>query len=253
MLFGRTFQEYDSPGRPLVAIVNETMARNYWGPTLPPGACVLVYGSPCRRVVGVVEDANDAPGVAAAPMRFYLPLSDAQPGGTVVIRARAGDAAALAARVKAALPPTPRPTIDVASDRLARVLRPWRTATALFVMLGVTALTLACLGIYSIMSYTASERVHELGVRVALGASASDVLRLVIGGGLRLAIAGGLAGLAAAAAGGHLLASLLYDVSPFDPLVYAVAFVFMITAGAASMLPAALRAARVDAVVALRE
>jgi ABC-type antimicrobial peptide transport system permease subunit len=79
------------------------------------------------------------------------------------------------------------------------------------------------------------------------------VLRLVIGGGLRLAIAGALAGLAAAAAGGHLLASLLYDVSPFDPLVYAVAFVFMITAGAASMLPAALRAARVDAVVALRE
>ena len=119
--------------------------------------------------------------------------------------------------------------------------------------LGVIALVLACVGVYSIVSYGASERVHELGVRVALGATRRDLLRLVIGGGLRPAIVGGVCGLAAAAAGGRLLAALLFDVSPFDARIYAGALAGLIAAGLGAMLPAALRASRVDAVVALKE
>jgi ABC-type antimicrobial peptide transport system permease subunit len=91
-----------------------------------------------------------------------------------------------------------------------------------------------------------------MGVRVALGASAGDVRRLVIGGGLRLAVAGGLIGLVGAAAVGRLLSALLFDVSPFEPGIYSAAFVVMMLAALASMMPAAQRAARVDATVALR-
>ena len=186
-------------------------------------------------------------------MRFYLPLPDTQPGGTVVIRTRAGDAAALAARVKAALPPTPRPTIDVAADRLARVLRPWRTATALFVMLGVTALTLACLGIYSIMSYTASERVHELGIRVALGASPAQVIALAVREIVPPVALGVAAGCGLALVLARVAGSLLYGVAPSDPVTFvgaplALGFIAFV----AAWLPAR-RASRIDPAQVLRQ
>jgi predicted permease len=252
VVWGRGFTADDVTGE-AIAVVNETMARNYWSGTIPAGACVLRSGSPCARVVGIVEDVRDTPGAGVTPMRFYLPLDPAyvRPA-TLVVRVD-GDAAVEAQRVRAMLPGGARVTVDVISHDVARALRPWRTAAALFLALGAIALTLACVGVYSIISYSASERVHELGLRVALGATRGDLLRLVLGSGLRLAIVGGLVGLAAAAAGGRLLSSLLYDVSPFSPPVYALALVCLTVAGAAAMLPAALRASRVDAVVALRE
>jgi ABC-type antimicrobial peptide transport system permease subunit len=151
------------------------------------------------------------------------------------------------------LPAGQRATIDVVGDRVDRAMRPWQTAAWLFSSLGAVALVLACAGIYSIVSYGAAERMHELGVRVALGATRRDLVRLVMGGGLRLAAAGSLAGIVAALAGARLLASLLFDVSPFDPRVYAVAVVCLAVAGTAAMLPAVMRASRIDAVIALRE
>ena len=252
VLWGRTFTADDAHGEP-VTIVNEAMRRNYWGATLPPGACVLPYGNPCARVVGVVEDLHEAPAGATPAMRYYMPLTEYSNPNTIVVRAAGVPAADTAARIKAVLPAGQRATIDVVPERIARALRPWHAATLLFVALGVVSLALACAGIYSIVSYSASERLHELGVRVALGATPVELLRLVIGGGLRFAVIGGVLGLAAAAAGGQLLSSLLYDISPFDPRVYAVAFVSLLIAGVGAMLPPALRASRVDAVVALRE
>jgi predicted permease len=252
VLLGRTFTAADAHGEP-VTIVNEAMQRSYWGAALPPGACVLQYGHPCARVIGVVEDLREAPAGAAPAMRYYMPLTEHSDPNTIVVRAAGVPAADAAARIRAVLPAGQRATIEVVPARLARALGPWRAATLLFVALGVVSLALACAGIYSIVSYSASERLHELGVRVALGASPSDLLRLVIGSGFRFAVIGGVLGLAAAAAGGRLLASLLYDVSPFDPGVYAAAFAGLLAAGAGAMLPPARRASRVDAVVALRE
>jgi ABC-type antimicrobial peptide transport system permease subunit len=171
----------------------------------------------------------------------------------VLTRVDAAAAPALAARIKTLLPPVPRPVIDVVSDRLARALRPWRTSTQLFVGLGLVALALACIGTYSVMSYGASERVQEVGVRIALGATAADVRRLLVGEGLRLTGVGGVLGLGAALALGRLLESLLFGISLFDPWAYLLALLAMIAAAVAAMLPPSIRASRVDAVVALRQ
>lgn len=252
VLWGRGFRRDDVEGEP-VSVVNTSMAQAYWGAELPPGACVLVRGRACARVVGIVEDVREAPGTAPAPMRFYLPLDTRYvTASTLVLRAPAEGAADLASRVRAMLPATQRAVIEITQDRIDLAVRPWRTATILFVTLGLVALTLACVGIYSIVSHAASERVHEMGVRVALGADARDLIGLVVRSGLRLAAIGGAIGLVGAALGGHLLAALLFDVSPFEPGVYVAAWVGMTLASLVAMLPPARRAARVDAVVALR-
>jgi putative ABC transport system permease protein len=256
LISGRTFTEDDVTGEP-VAIVSVSMARNYWGAIVPAGACVLPVGSPCARVVGVVDDIREAPGVET-PMRYYLPLDAAHaaaPGQptTLVVRVASGDGPGLAARVRAMLPPTQRASIEVTADRLDHALRPWRTATWLFVGLGLTALVLACLGVYSIIGYGALERRRELGIRAALGATRRDLAGLVLGGGLRLALVGGLLGLVLSAAAGRLIASLLFDVSPFDGRVYFAALVAVLVAATGAMWPAVRRASRVDPVIALRE
>jgi CBS domain-containing protein len=250
---GRAIGAEDTAGSEPVAVVNESMARRYWGGTMPPGSCILPYGRPCARVVGVVDDVRDAPGGAAPPMRFYLPLTQVDRGPVaVIVRTDAERASMVAAALKSSIPSGRRATVEVIADRVGRSLRPWRTATLLFLGLGAVALALACIGIYSVMSYVASERVHELGVRIVLGATARDVLRLVLADGLRLTMIGGVIGLMGAAAGARLLSSLLFEVSPFQPMVYAVGLLCLSTAGLCAMMPAAMRASRVDPVVALR-
>jgi ABC-type antimicrobial peptide transport system permease subunit len=122
----------------------------------------------------------------------------------------------------------------------------------MFSAFGLLALVLAAIGLYSVIAYNVAQRTHELGVRMALGAQRSDVLRLVISEGLRLAIAGVVMGAAIALAAGHWLAPLLFDESPRDPIVYvAVAAVLLLVSTAASWLPAR-RAANVEPTRALR-
>lgn len=252
--WGRSFTADDVSGEP-VAIVNRSMARNYWGDTLPAGACVLPVGSPCARVIGIVDDVIEAPGSSQpAPMRYYLPLDPRYvEASTLVIRTEPGAESEAGARVRAMLPPTTRLTVDVIATRVGRAVSPWRSATLLFVALGAVALVLTCVGLYSIVHHSASERAHEFGVRVALGATTRDLTALVLRGGVRLTIVGGLLGLAGAAAGGRLLAALLFDVSPFDPRIYIAAFAALVAVGVGAMLPPARRAARADAVVTLRD
>ena len=103
------------------------------------------------------------------------------------------------------------------------------------------------------MSYAASERVQEVGVRIALGATAADVRRLLVGEGLKLTVVGAAVGIGAALIVGRLLESLLFAISPFDPWAYLIALAAMVAAAIAAMLPPSLRASRVDAVVALRQ
>jgi predicted permease len=257
VIAGRGFTADDLAGEP-VAVVSASMARNYWGATLPAGACVLPVGSPCARVIGVVEDVRDAPGVDP-PMRFYLPLdaAHATPPGplplTLLLRAPADEGPALAARVRAMLPSSQRVTIDVTSDRVDRALRPWHTAAWLFVGLGLTALVLACIGVYSIIGYGALERRQEMGIRAALGATRGDLMALILGGGLRLALAGGVIGLVVSAIAGRLMSSLLFDVSPFDVRAYVAALIAVLLAATGAMWPAVGRASRVDPVIALRD
>ena len=131
-------------------------------------------------------------------------------------------------------------------------MRPWKLATMLFMALGGVALALACVGVYSVMSYIASERIHELGVRIVLGAREADILLLVLTNGLRLVAMGAALGLLGAALGARLLSSLLFGVSPVDPAAYGAAVTVMILVGIAATLVPALRVMRTDPTVALR-
>ncbi len=138
------------------------------------------------------------------------------------------------------------------SDYLDRQLQPWQVGAQLFSAAGLLALLVAIVGIYSTISYTFSQRTHEIGVRMALGARASSVLRLVVGEGVRIVLIGVVIGILLVLAGGRLIASLLYDTSPHDPVVLAsVAVTLVVIAIVACVVPA-WRALRIDPVQALR-
>jgi ABC-type antimicrobial peptide transport system permease subunit len=186
-------------------------------------------------------------------MRFYLPLSKSpRTMGALLVRTEPSDVPAVAAAARAAAPSPRPPTVEAVSDRIARELRPWWTASILFTVLGALALTLACVGIYSVMSYLVAERLHEMGIRLALGASGPAVVRLVLGSGLRLIVAGSALGIVASFALGRLLQALLFQVSAYEPLIYALAMLSLALLATLAMLPAALRASHVDPVDALR-
>jgi predicted permease len=253
IVHGRGLNADDIRGGEVVAVVNESMARRYWGSVIPSGGCVRVAPWPCARVVGVVQDVRDAPAGAPPPMRFYLPLDQYdRPAGALVVRTTSAKAPAVVAGLRAAIPPGQRLTVEIVADRVSRATRPWRTAMLLFLALGAVALALACVGVYSVMNYLVSERLHELGVRIVLGATRRDVLHLVLGNGLRLTVLGGTLGLMCAAATGRVLGTLLFDVSPFNPAIYGLAFACLAAAALTAMLPPALRASRLDPVSALR-
>ena len=159
---------------------------------------------------------------------------------------------AIAAILKSMIPATQGPQIEVISDRINVSMRPWKLATMLFMTLGGVALALACVGVYSVMNYIASERIHELGVRIVLGAQAGDIVRLVLAGGFRLVATGALLGLVAAALSARLLSSLLFGVSPTDVTVYTAAVVILVAIGIVATLVPALRVMRTDPTVALK-
>jgi predicted permease len=253
VLQGRGLLATDATSGEPVAVVNQAMARRYWGSGSPFGSCIMNSRYGCARIVGVVSDVRDAPGGAAPPMRFYLPLSQTpRTMDALVVRTGTADVAVVAAAARGAVAAPRPPTVEAVSDRISRELHPWWTATLLFTVLGALALALACVGIYSVMSYLVAERLHEMGIRLALGASGSAVVRLVLGSGLRLILAGSVLGLLASLGLGRLLQALLFQVSAYEPLIYALAVLSLALLATLAMLPAALRASRVDAVDALR-
>jgi ABC-type antimicrobial peptide transport system permease subunit len=249
---GRVFTPNDVMGSEMVAVVNETMARQVWNGESPFGTCILLQGG-CAQVVGIVEDVRDTRGGGSPLLRYYLPLAQRTDSAeALVLRTSPEKAPAIAAILKSMVPATQGPQIEVISDRINVSMRPWRLATMLFVALGGVALALACVGVYSVMSYVASERIHELGVRIVLGAQAGDIVRLVLAGGLRLVALGAVLGLIAAVLSARFLSSLLFGVSPIDAPVYVAAVAILAAIGIVATLVPALRVMRTDPTVALR-
>ena len=252
---GREFTASDRAGAPPVAIVNETLARRFWPGESPLGKRFLAGGQE-REVVGVTGDGKYGSYRDEEVAFYYLPLAQNPSADlTVHVRARGETAPALEAirREMAAI------DANVALQQamplkamLDFMLYPQRMAAALIGVFGLIGLLLAGTGIYGILAYHVSQRTREIGIRMALGASATGVLRLVVAQGLTLTGVGIAAGLLVAFAATRLLSSMLYGVSATDPLTFiGVPLLLAAVAALASYLPAR-RAVRVDPMVALR-
>ena len=259
---GRSFTTSDREGTELVAIVNERMAHSYWPNGDAIGSCLMIEerDAPCRRIVGIASDAHINAIIEEPAPVYYLPLaqsSDEWKGaGTIVVRARAGRVASADAAVTRELRSAigSFATIEVRpmDAALARQLHQWRLGAALFSVAGILALLVAAVGIYSTVAYMTSQRTHEIGVRIALGARSTNIARVVIARGVGIVAAGIAVGVLAALAMGRLVASLLYGVAPHDPVVLgSVAVALLVVAAAASLTPA-WRATRVDPMETLR-
>lgn len=258
---GRAFTDADNAGAQHVAVVNETMARLIWPDADPLGQTMRIGSDPVPfQVVGVVEDARENSVTDALVVQYFVPLaqSDSVLHGSVtslMIRT-AGPAGQLVGTVRreiqASSPDLPYPNIDPMPALFADQLRPWRLGSTLFTLFGALGVLLAAIGLYGVLSYGVSQRTQELGIRIALGAGRRRVLGLVLRQGVRLTLAAVLLGAGGALIAGRAIASLLYGVSPHNPLVLiAVTATLTLVAFVASYVPAR-RATRVDPMVALR-
>jgi predicted permease len=258
LLQGREFTQQDDENAPRVAIVNQTFAQRFWPGADPIGKRFSLYGAdePQMQVVGIAQDGKYA-GLNEEPRPFvYRPLWQGRIGSTtLVVRARTEPAKLLAAvrnelqRMDATLPLASART---RIEQLSFPLLPARVAAALLGSFGLLALALAAIGLYGVMSFSVARRTHEIGVRMALGAEARDVLALIIGQGMKLTVLGMGIGLVVSLAVTRLMKSLLYGVSATDPLTFAgIALLLALVALLACWIPAR-RATKVDPMIALR-
>jgi predicted permease len=255
LVSGREFTRNDDENSPRVAIINETMAGKYWSGKDPIGQRLKVKDT-WMQIVGVAKTVNYETKLEAPRSFFYVPVrQNFFVGNALLIRTRETPGAitnALAREVHA-LDPTLAP---YAADRLQEQVDgrgyTQRLAATLLAIFGGMALFLAAIGLYGVMSYSVSQSTRELGVRMALGADAGSVLRLVLSRGLRLTTAGIAFGAIAALVLTRLMGNLLYKVSPRDPLAYGAALIVLVGVALIACFLPARRATRVDPVRALR-
>jgi len=256
LLSGREFTRADNESAPLVAIVNETMAARYWRGEDPISKRLQVKDR-WMVVVGIAKDSKYARFLEPPKSFFYVPLRQNFAVRTVLhIRTQQPPstlAAALVREVHALDPDLAPQELITMRQHVDRSTASQRIAVTLLSVFGGLALLLAVIGLYGVMSYAVSQSRRELGLRMALGARASDLLRLVMSKGLALTAGGVVLGAAAALGLTRLLGYMLYKVSPRDPLAFASALVVMTVASLAACLLPAWRATRTDPVRALRD
>jgi putative ABC transport system permease protein len=260
LLRGRLFSERDSPSNPTVAIISETLARRYFANQDPIGR-QMRFGFPpngnvSRQIVGVVGDVRDvALSQEPGPM-MYVPFAQAPLyGGEVVVRSSLSTSS-VAAAIRQAVHSIDKnlPVTDVGAfpDALGQSVSRERFRTFLLGSFSAIALALAAVGVFGVISYSASQRTHEIGIRMALGARRRDVLHLILGQGAKLALLGLGIGVGLAFLLTRFIASLLYGVSATDPMTFGAAAIVLLGVAVTACYIPARRAMRVDPMVALR-
>jgi predicted permease len=255
LLYGRTFTEQDTRDNKAVVIVNEALGRRHWPGESPIGKSLLMRDRKWE-IVGVAKNTRTRLFHAANEPYFYLPVPpDGRFGLKLLVRSDPADPAALAATLRTTVQSLdPKLKIDVLQfgEILKRPLKPLLLVVSLASLAGLLALALAVMGLYGVTAFVVVQRTREIGVRMALGARAADVVRLVLRQGLRLVIIGVAIGLSLSVVATRVLAAALFGVSPTDPITFVVITLLL---GAVAMLACwvpARRATKVDPLVALR-
>ena len=258
LLQGRLFNDFDDDKAPAAAVINEAMAKTYWPNQDPLGKRFRSTraDSPWVTVVGIIANARTQSLAEANVPQIYLDLY--QTGGkrlTILLRGHLDTAAIpeeVREQVQSVDPALPVSGAQTLNETVSASLAERRFSMEIVALFALTALLLAGLGIYGVISYMVSERTHEIGIRLALGADRMSVVKMLLRQGLGLAIAGAAVGFVGALIVSHLMTGLLYGVRPTDPLTFAgVAFLLIGVALLACYIPAR-RAIRVDPLVALR-
>jgi predicted permease len=253
---GRNFTEAEMHGDPHIAIVMETAARKLWPGQDPLGKTFSVDQKKTPiEVVGVARDSHYSSLDKFDSVFFYQPLrDDVLLQSKLLVHSRISPEQTIQS-IRAAvrsIDPNILPDVKSMDQNLERYRVPGRIVTGLASVLGGFALLLACLGIYSVVSYSVSRRVREIGIRMTLGAERRDVLRLVLRGAMRPVVIGIAIGIAATAAISRVLSSVLYGVSPLDPAAFGGVTLFLAGVALLASLVPALRATRIDPNEALR-
>jgi predicted permease len=258
LLRGRLFSDQDGEKAPLVAVVNEAFANTFWPEENPVGKRFrsTKAESPWITVVGMTANARTESLSEAEIPEVYLDLYQARERRLVIfLRGHLDEAAIphqMSEQVQAVDPALPFSGAQTLDETVSASLAGRRFSLEMIALFALTALLLAALGIYGVISYLVSERTHEIGIRIALGAEGRSILRMVLRQGLGLALAGTAVGLVGALIVSHLMAGLLYGVRPTDPLTFSgVAFLLVSVAVLACYIPAR-RAMRVDPLASLR-
>jgi putative ABC transport system permease protein len=258
LIAGRSFTEQDTEQSPQVVIINETMARKVFPGEDPLGKRITVWRDEkfMREIVGVVGDVKPSGLDAENEPQIYVPHAQ-DPWGvmSLVVRTK-GEPTVLAGAVRSAVLALDKdqPVYDVKTmeDVVAASVASRRTPMLLFTVFAGVALLLAAVGIYGVISYSVTQRTHEIGIRMALGAQTTDVLKMIVRQGMALSLVGVLTGLLAAFALTRVMSGLLFGVSATDPVTFAAVSVLLAAVALLASYIPARRATKVDPMVALR-
>jgi predicted permease len=255
LISGREFTRADNETAPQVAVVNEAMVAQFWRGKYPVGSRLQVNGH-WLQVAGVAKMSKYRNLTETPRPFFYVPARQSALGVNLQIRTRLAPetmAKALAREIHALDANLAPGEVITMQEQVDRTTAAQRVAVNMLAVFGSLALVLAAIGLYGVMSYTVSQSTRELGLRMALGADTSNLLRLVMSHGLALTAGGVVLGTAAALGLTRLLGNLLYHVSPRDPLAFGSAFLVMAIASLVACFLPAWRATRTDPVRALRD
>jgi putative ABC transport system permease protein len=258
LLRGRFFNDMDTDKTQQVAVINEAFAQTYWPGQDPLGKRFQSTRaeSPWITVVGVIANARTESLAVASVPQVYLDIYQTGAKRLAILLRGQLDVAATAEQVREQVqsvdPALPISGAQTLRETVSTSLAARRFSMQIVALFALTALLLAGLGIYGVISYMVSERTHEIGIRLTLGAQRRNVLRIVLGQGLTLALAGAAVGLAAALIVSEFMAGLLYGVRPTDPLTFAGVTILLIGVALLACYLPARRAVRVDPLIALR-